>query len=301
MKKILITGIGGYIGSALAMRLQGEYELVGYGSDRNFAELKKKFGKSIKLVAGDIADEKAFGRAAKGADMIIHTASPTSNKYCVEHPGDAVRSIVRGTVVARNIAEREGAMLVHFSTQAVYSLFQKRRMPLREEDALMPDDLYGVLKAEAEWEIQKIHAVILRPSNVYGEGGSVGTPRDTVITRYIRAAKAGEPLVMYGNGSQSMDFIHIRDVVELVAQVLKTPRAKKVRIFNVGSGKALSIKEIANLVIEISDSKSKMISQPPPNGTIAQSRWLANAKAKTILKSFPVISFKQGIQELIQK
>src|SRR3989344_688985 len=161
-KKILITGAGGYVGATIAEALRDDYEVVGFGHPPcATAEAKggtrspnATDGQSARIVEGDVTDCKALSRAARGAYAIIHTASPTKESWCKEHPYEALRAIVYGTRNVRRAAEEHKIPLViHFSTQAVYSNFAKRPLPLREDMELKPDTFYGALKALAEEEL----------------------------------------------------------------------------------------------------------------------------------------------------
>ena len=153
-KKIFITGIGGYVGSALAQKLSPAYDVVGYGHLGDKVVLSKLLGSRVKLVEGDITNAYAILKASRGAYAVIHTAAPTTEKFCKEHPWEAVQAIVRGTAIVRDVVVKNKIpLLIHFSSQAVYSNFKVRSMPLRESMELLPDSLYGAFKAEAEWEL----------------------------------------------------------------------------------------------------------------------------------------------------
>src|SRR3989442_9833584 len=172
-RKVLVTGIGGYVGSSIALRLADTCEIVGVGRATKFQVLREIFGDRLRLVESDVTDREAIRRAARGVDVVIHGASPIVERYCREHPEEAVRTIVDGTRIVSEAAAAEGALLVHLSTLSVYSSYRERPMPLREDSALLPDSTYGDLKVRAEREAHGVPSVILRLSNVYGVGGAV--------------------------------------------------------------------------------------------------------------------------------
>lgn len=244
-KKVLITGAGGYVGSTLADILKDEYDVLGFGHETE--------------VGGDITDYKALLRVICGSFAVIHTASPTNGAYCKENPYEALRAIVYGTRnVRRAVEENKVPLLIHFSTQAVYSNFAKRPLPLRETLELKPDTLYGALKAAAEDELSGGNAIILRPANIYGVGAEV--LRSNVVSVFAKRSKKGESLEISGTGKQKVDFVHVRDVARLVEIMLKKRMSKNSLpiIVNVGSGKPTSIKEIARLVsVEIKKKKER--------------------------------------------
>ncbi len=306
-KKILITGAGGYVGATIADALKDDYEVVGFGHG---AKINK-----------DISDYGALSRAAKGAYAIIHTASPTKESWCKEHPYEALRAIVCGTRNVRRAAEENKVSLViHFSTQAVYSNFAKRPLPLHEDMELKPDTFYGALKALAEQELvslpvtnYQLPVIILRPANIYGVGA--GFLSRNVVHAFAENAKNGKPLILIGGGKQKVDFVHVRDIARLVVLILKKPTPKKQLILNVGSGMPTAIKDIAQVILKeqkrnppslitsAGQSKkklSKIISQPVPKETIAADRRLSISKAQKHYGWKPEISLEEGIMELLR-
>jgi len=297
-KKILITGAGGYVGATIAEALKDDYEVVGFGHN---AEIN-----------ADITDYKKLSRAAKGAYAIIHTASPTKESWCNEHPYEALRTIVHGTRYVRRVAEENKVPLViHFSTQAVYSNFAKRPMPLREDMELKPDTFYGALKALAEGEFYGSRAVILRPANIYGIGASV--LRRNVVHVFAENAGKSAPLTVVNGGAQKADFVHVQDIARLVKIIItkhitqstkqKIKNGGRVVAINIGSGRATSIRDIARLVVaetkRLKKKPPEIISQPAPAGTIAADRWLSIAKARKRYGWKPGITLEQGVKELL--
>ena len=299
-KKIVITGAGGYVGSTLANMLKDEYEIIGFGHSKN---LNLATFDVARFVEGDVRDYKALSRAVKGAYAVIHTASPTRESFCKEYPYEALQAIVYGTRnVRRAVEEHNVPILIHFSTQAVYSNFKKRAMPLRENMKLEPDTLYGALKASAEDELSESRAIIIRPANIYGIGN--GELRNNVIHSFVEKAKNGEPLIMYGGGKQRMDFIHVRDIARIVECLITNPPPKNFLplVINVSSGKSVSIQEISACIAKISKElfgKPSLITKKS-SGNIAVDRWLSNNKARKILGWSPKITLEEGIRELLQ-
>ena len=310
-KKICITGAGGYVGSTLAETLKDDYEVVGFGHPPSHKATEGRSGAGIE---GDVADYKALSRAVKGSYAVIHTASPTKESWCNEHPYEAIRTIVMGTRNVRHaVDEHKVPLLVHFSTQAVYSNFTKCPMPLREGTKLRPDNFYGTLKALAEDELTtpsllktkdyKLKTIILRPANIYGVGA--GPLRRNVVYAFAENAQNGKPLILSGDGKQKVDFIHVRDIARLVGLILKKgiPKGNKLLILNVGSGKPTAIKDIARVVsIEMKrqGKEVKVISQKVPKDTIAADRWLSIARAQKLYGWKPEITLEEGIKELLE-
>ena len=314
-KKIIITGAGGYVGATLVAALKDEYEVVGFGHGAE--------------IDADITDYKKLSRAAKGAYAIIHTASPTKESWCNEHPYEALKTIVFGTRNIRRAAEENKVpLLVHFSTQAVYSNFAKRPLPLREDMELQPDTFYGALKALAEEELRdkrqetgnkrqatsdKRQVVVLRPANIYGRGA--GAMRGNVVHAFAENVRNGKPLTLNGGGKQRVDFVHVRDIARLVKIIItkhitqstkqKIKNGGRVVVINIGSGRATSIRDIARLVVaetkRLKKKPPEIISHPVPAGTIAADRWLSIAKARKHYGWKPEIILEQGVKELLRE
>ena len=311
-EKILITGAGGYVGATIAAFLKGErkdeYEVVGFGHN---AEIDK-----------DIRDYAALSRAVKGAYAIVHAASPTKDTWCKEHPYEALQTIVIGSRNVRRVAEeRKVPLVIHFSTQAVYSNFAKRPLPLREDMALLPDTFYGALKALAEGETRDLPAprlrqagkrqdtryrtriVIVRPANIYGIGA--GVLRGNVVHAFAENARNGKSLTLNGGGKQRVDFVHVRDIARLIGLILGRPETSDRRqdVVNAGSGKPTAIKDIARIVsseMRRHGKKVKIIFKKVPKDTIAADRWLSIAKARKHFDWVLEISLKQGIMEFLE-
>ncbi len=302
-QKIVITGIGGYVGSAIAHNLIAEgRRIVGFGHDENFSILEKNFGDMIELVAGDITDEKKIMGTLRGADAVIHTASPTTEKFCIERPWEAFQTIVYGTrAVLRAVQELQISPLIHFSTQAVYMNFKPRELPLQEDVEPKPDTVYGVLKLAAERELRDAPVVILRPANIYGKN-PLGIERKNVITRFVAAIKKGDPLMIKRDGLQRADYIHLRDVVAGVKNLLANETPKNLPlIYNVGSNVSRSIREIADTVMDIAKKKglkAPSVVYQQSNDRPAADRALSVKRLQTVLPDFPSVLFEEGVREM---
>lgn len=302
-RKILITGIGGYICSNIAVRLMNRHRLVGVGRGEKFPVLKEIFGERVELREADIADRETLQKYSKGAEIIIHGVSPQTERFCQEHPKEARRVIVEGTKVIADIAEKQGAFLVHLSTLAVYSTHRERPMPLKEDSELMPDTNYGLFKAEAEKEAARVSSLILRLSNVFGAGEGIEPHEHTVTTIFVSRAVMGEPLVVYGDGQEQFDFIHLKDVTRVCEEIVNSSFSFP-PVLNVSSGQPVSLGRLADVVNEES---SKLFGKkvprehqaPPPERQPRPTRWLSNARIREIFPWFPSVVLEEGIREML--
>ena len=302
-RHIVITGIGGYVGSAVARQFVAEgLEVAGIGHDDNFPILEKYFGDSGKLVAGDITDEKKLREAFQGMDAVIHTASPTTEKFCTEKPWEAFQTIIYGTRAVRNVVqELKIPLLIHLSTQAVYMNFKPRELPLTEEMEPRPDTVYGALKFAAEIELVNVPVVILRPANIYGKN-PLGIERENVIVRFIAAVKKGDPLIIKGDGLQRADYIHVNDVVSVVKKLILGIHPESFpMIYNVGSGVSRSIQEIADVVMNMAKEKGLKVpalTYQQSNDRVAVDRVLSPNRVQALFPDFPGVLFEEGVREM---
>ena len=177
-------------------------------------------------------------------------------------------------------------------------------MQLTENMELLPDNLYGSLKAEAEQEVLKTSAIILRPSNIYGEGGGVGRRASTVIEQFIESSKKSGDLRIVGDESRGIDFIHVRDVVLFVEKLIAN-QIKGGQIFNVSFGESISLADLAELVVKRAEAicgvKSKIIFDKSEERTLNLTRRVDNARAREIFPDFPTIPLEEGIDELLKQ
>jgi nucleoside-diphosphate-sugar epimerase len=175
-------------------------------------------------------------------------------------------------------------------------------MPLEEDMEPRPDDFYAALKATAEQLLRDSgHAQILRLANVYGYGTGLHLRSSGVIGRFVEAALNDEPLQIYGDGSQSIDYVHVDDVCTAFEAALKRPGEQFV--YNVGGGQPATIKSLAELTVQVAAEFNRrpnvIYAEAPPN-KIWPDRWLSVAKAAELGWS-PRVGLQAGIHELLER
>ncbi len=305
--RVLLTGGGGFIGSAFLLKCPQYISVLSIDHGKNYKQLKSVVGKNIELVKGDIKDYKVLDKIMEKVDVVIHLAGGGGNRACLQDPTYAVLNNIWGTHLLMQKSKQYGVKrFVFASTQSVYGTFAERRMPLTENMFPKPDDFYGALKMLAEFELKESfnNYIIFRFANVYGYGSGLGAQWGGVIGKFIKSGFDNSELSVFGNGEQRIDFIHIDDVVQIILEVLKNNNITN-EVINVGSGNGYRVKDIAMIVCEVGKKKfSKHIrlnSVLAPPDKIWPDRWLSIKKAKELLNWAPKTLLEEGIYKMMKK
>lgn len=308
--KILITGGGGFIGSALIKALSKENDIICLDHGRHYKILKKAIPHPINWVKGDITDIALLKKIMNEVEAIVHLAGVSGERLCKEDLCQAVLSNVVGTHSLLQQAISRGVQHFLFtSSYWVYSFFEERPLPLKEEDQLRTDSFYGALKVASEYELlsakDHLKITILRLATVYGFGTGVGAQWRGLIGRYIQAAYNKQPLTVFGEGLQKIDFIHINDIVKAITCLLTMTQSDGDSIFNLGGGKPVSVLEVAQMVQHLSSEEfgleGEIVHQPPPPGKIWPDRWLSIERIQRLLPDYPQIELENGIRKMMRR
>jgi UDP-glucose 4-epimerase len=245
-KTVLLTGGAGFIGSHLAERL------VEACSVRVFDDLSTGTASAVpsdaQLRRGDVRDEGTVLDAVDGVDVVFHQAGLVSVVESVENPREAHTANATGTLQVLEAARREDARVVLASSAAVYG--QPGDVPVPESAPKRPRSPYGVAKLSADHyarmynDLYGLPTVVLRYFNVYGSAR--GGENAGVVASFLRQARAGGPLTVHGDGTQTRDFVHVSDVVRANLRAGVTDGVGTA--FNVGTGTAHSINDLAATV-----------------------------------------------------
>jgi UDP-glucose 4-epimerase len=254
---ILVTGGAGFIGSHLVKTLAElgnsvrVLDNLSTGKKQNLAGLSSE----LQLIIGDIRDPKAVCKAVENVDIVVHLAALIDVHESLEKPLLYHDVNSTGTL---NLLESSRGKLAKFilaSTAAVYG--NPVRLPIGENHSLNPVSPYAASKLSAENYCLAFHnsyglrTTVLRLFNVYGPGQS---PRgySGVITKFIDRIRKNQPLEIFGDGKQTRDFIFVDDVVRFILKALECDAAG---IYNVGTGRSVSIRCLADLLLELTDRK----------------------------------------------
>jgi nucleoside-diphosphate-sugar epimerase len=265
--KALITGGAGFIGSHLAERLLGDGHDVGVldnlstGSIDNIAHLKGRHGFSYTI--DSVTNESLLAELIDGSDVVFHLAAAVGVKLIVEQPVHTIETNVHGTEVVLKHANKKKKLVFIASTSEVYG--KSVDVPFRESADLVLgpshkhrwayacSKLIDEFLALAYWKEKKLPVVIVRLFNTVG-------PRQTgqygmVLPTFVGQALAGQPITVFGDGTQSRSFTDVGDVVEAIVRLVGERRAIG-EVFNIGNMGEVTISGLAELVKTMTGSCS---------------------------------------------
>lgn len=303
----LVTGGAGFIGSHITERLLTEgYEVICLDNFDNYYDprLKRKNiesfleNQNFTLIEGDIRNEELIKNLIQNysVNYIFHEAAQAGVRASIEDPKKPNDVNIGGTMnVLTSSLDSNVKKIIFASSSSVYG--KMKYLPFDEEHPKSPISPYGVSKLAAEYycrvfyEVYGLKTVSLRYFTVYG-------PRmrpDLAISIFTRNALENETIEIFGTGSQTRDFTYIDDVVEATMKAIGKGDGEA---YNIGSGKRISIIGLAELIIEITHSNSKIIHSKRKKGD-AMHTWANIEKAKKELDWVPKIDIKEGLEKYI--
>ncbi len=305
--KILITGGAGFIGKHLTKYLLENDESVTIFD--NFSNSIKKslipfINLGVKVIEGDITELSDIQNAVKDQDIVIHLAAKISVSESMKNPLETFQVNVEGTRNVLTACEKNNIKkLIILSSDAVYGNNDNFNKKFKENEHLQPISPYGKSKLEMEKITEKfshefsLNTIVFRLFNVYGKGQT--DEYAGVISKFANCIKKKMPLIIYGDGSQTRDFVAIEDVVNIISKQIKSKVKNTFEIFNIGNDESTTIINLANLMIRISGEKNKINFHEVKEGEIKHSR-AAIEKAKNQLNYIPTISLCEGITKFLR-
>ena len=241
MLRVLMTGAGGYLGSSLLARLP-DWNITALGTEKPGIILPDNFT----FIKGSITDDQLVYELTKNIDLVLHLAAVKGSEQCREKPLETIEVNVWGThTLLKNALLNNVQRFIFASTYWVYG--DTNELPFQEIMPARPVELYGTSKAISEMEITRsdIDYVILRFTNIFGLGS--GIKHEDVVFNFIKSAVEKKPLNVFGEGTQKLDFIEIGDACDCLLKIIQNKEISR-RILNVGSGRPVTINELAELI-----------------------------------------------------
>ncbi|MEI6147454.1 MAG: NAD-dependent epimerase/dehydratase family protein [bacterium] len=271
--RVLITGGAGFIGSHIAEHFQGRAEVrvldnLRSGHRHNLAGLDAAF------IEGSILDRPLVRQAMEGVDYVFHLAAMISVPESMQKPVECTELNTIGTLIVLEEAARAGVKKLIFSTSAaIYG--DNPVTPKLETMRPEPKSPYAVSKLDGEYYCDmfaregRVQTACLRYFNVFGPRQDPGSPYAAAVPIFVDRAVRNQPIIIYGDGEQTRDFIYVKDVV--AANVFFAMQSRHTGVFNVAYGQHLSINELARTLCRLIGSSSEIRHAPERPGDIKHS------------------------------
>ncbi|MFA5309395.1 MAG: SDR family oxidoreductase [Dehalococcoidales bacterium] len=302
MKKVVVTGGAGFIGSHLAEELAGRgYRVVvidnlSTGKLANIDGLIKE--KRIEFIQGSITDQPLLQEAFKDAAYVFHEAAIPSVPRSIDNPQASHEVNITGTLnVLLAASQNKVKKVVNASSSSVYG--ETPTLPKREDMTPQPLSPYAATKLAAEYYCSVfgksfgLKTVSLRYFNVYGTRQAENSQYAAVIPTFRKNIAAGKAPVIYGDGEQTRDFTYIKDVVR--ANILAAESDAE-GVYNISAGQGISINALARRLLETAGSDLEPIYKPPRAGDIKHS--VADISKAAGFGYKPEYTFENGLKEL---
>lgn len=251
-RKILVTGVDGFLGSHLVDLLSKHYQIIGIS--QHFSKSTNNF----KIIKSDVR-KISFKLIPKDIDCVIHLAAITDVKYCQDNPIECFDVNVKGTQNLLEISKKLNAKFIFLSSSHVYGMPTKN--PISEIHPRNPISVYASSKFAAEILCESyarnynLSLIILRLFSVYGPN----SPKHLVTSRIISQMMTSDTIKL-GNLKPKRDFIYVTDAVHAIELVIR--KSQGFNIYNIGSGKSYSIDTICKLLTKMSTKKIQTSSIP---------------------------------------
>jgi UDP-glucose 4-epimerase len=296
--RFLITGAAGFLGAALANRLVRDGNVVRGLDDLSTGEPTNLLPE-IHITRGDINDRPKLWTLLQDVDCVYHLAARVSVPESVLYPREYNQVNVGGTVTLMEAMRDVGVRRVVFiSSGAVYG--EQETQPLLENAIPNPRSPYAVSKLSAEYYVRTIgllwgiETVVLRVFNTYGPGQHLPPVHAPVIPYFLRQSCHAGTIVMHGEGSQTRDYVYLDDVVNAMVAAASAPGINQ-RIINIGSGSETSVRELVDLVLDVTAGKPEIVFNPRNEGGVRRMR-ADLSLANQLLGYHPAIDLKTGLR-----
>ncbi len=311
-KSVLITGGLGFIGSTIAHKAVSlgakvtiyDTCLNPYGW--NFANIKEIRNKA-KFVKADVRDFSKLKKNVKGKDVVIDCAAQVSHTLSMSNPLLDLDINCKGAI---NLLEacrqsNDRAKIIYASSRGVIGIPQTT--PVDESHPESPADIQGINKLAAEKYFMLYHGVYglktaaMRITNAYGPRAQVKTGDYAIVNWFVKRALSGEQLVVFGDGSQTRDYVYSEDIADAMLLAAQSEKGNG-EVFMLGSGKETRFIDIVRLIVRLV-GKGEIVRKPwpPERKAIEIGRFVvSNAKIRRILGWQPKTSLEEGMKKTVE-
>jgi UDP-glucose 4-epimerase len=311
-KRVLITGGLGFIGSTLGCRL------ADLGADVLLVDsLIPEYGGNLFNIAGyegklkvniaDVRDEFGMDYLIQGRDLLFNLAGQTAHLDSMRDPYTDLEINCRAQLAILEACRKNnpGVKIVYTSTRQMYG--KPDYLPVDERHLLHPTDVNGINKMAGEWyhilynNVYGIRAVSLRLTNTYGPRMRVKDARQTFLGIWIRRLIEGEPIEIWGDGTQIRDFNYVDDVVDALLLAAATEDGNG-QVFNLGSEETINLRDLAALLVEINGGGDcRIIPYPPDRKPIDIGDYYADyRRIRGKLGWTPKVSLREGLTRTLE-
>lgn len=300
--RYLVTGGAGFIGSNVVKLLVDEgHDVVVLDNLSSGYRCNLSPFPEVEVVEGDVRDYQIVSKVMQGVEVVFHLAASVGNMRSIEYPVQDSEINVIGTLHVLEAARHASVRKIVFSSSA--GIFgELKYLPIREDHPAEPDSPYGASKLAAEKlclayaKLYDLEAITLRYFNVYGVNQRYDA-YGNVIPIFAHRLLHGLPLIIYGDGEQTRDFVNVRDVAR--ANLLAAQAKGLSGAFNIASGTAMTINHLAGLIRNVSGIDTGIEYAPPRKGDVRHSKADISA-ARQALGYEPVVGIADGLAEYME-
>lgn len=302
-KRVVVTGGAGFIGSSIVEALYKDNEIIiiddlSSGRIENISNFNNC--SNIKFFQGSILDQELLERTFRGVDIVFHEAAISSVTRSIDDPISANEVNIKGTLNVLYASRNNKTKKVVFaSSAAVYG--DSSVTPVKEN--MIPDlkSPYALTKLTGEYycrlfnELYGLPTISLRYFNVYGPKQNPESEYSAVIPSFIFNVLKDYPPTIYGDGSQTRDFVFIQDVIQ--ANIIAA-ESKATGVFNIGGGSSTTVNALAQKIIRIVGRNLQPIYKEPRGGEVRDS--LADITLANSIGYNPKYTLEAGLRETIK-
>ena len=301
--RFLSTGAAGFLGSALANHLVRGGHMVRGVDDLSTGDPSVLLPE-VQFTRGDVNDRPKLWTLLQDVDCVYHLAARVLVPESVLYPREYDQVNVGGTVTLMEALRDVGVRrVVLISSGAVYG--NQTNQPVREDAMPNPRSPYAVSKLAAEYYVRTIGAlwgietVCLRVFNAYGPGQHMPPVHAPVIPYFIRQSIQNGTIVIHGDGKQTRDYVYVDDVVAAMTSAATASSVNQM-VINVGGGAETSVRDLANLVMQVTGGQPEVITNPRNDGGPAR-LWADLTLARQKLDYEPDISLETGLRLTLER